>query len=100
MNWVLLTIVAPAQLKDELLELLQESLELASGFTVSRAEGHGANLEFRTVTDQVRGREERIRTECVMEAVNVPALREKIKQELTNCNIVCWAVAVMEFGKC
>ncbi len=100
MNLVLLTIVAPARLKDELLELLLKHPELASGFTVSQAEGHGADLAFRTVTDQVRGREDRIRTECVMEDVDIPALREIIKQGLPCSNIVCWAVPVMEFGKC
>lgn len=100
MNLVLLTIVAPTQLKDELLALLLECPELVSGFTVSRAEGHGADLAFRTVTDQVRGCEDRIRTECVMENANVPALQALIKQGLANCNIVCWTVPVTEFVKC
>lgn len=100
MNLVLLTIVAPARLKDELLELLLKHPELASGFTVSQAEGHSADLAFRTVTDQVRGREDRIRTECVMESGDIPALWEIIKQGLPGSNIVCWAAPVMEFGKC
>lgn len=100
MNLVLLTIVVPAQLKDELLELLQKNAELVSGFTLSRAEGHGADLAFRTIIDQVRGHEDRVRIESVMEGANIPALREKIKQGLPNSNIVCWTVPVMEFGKC
>lgn len=100
MNLVLLTIVAPGRLKDELLELLLKHPELASGFTVSQAEGHGANLAFRTVTDQVRGREDRIRAECVINNGDLHALREIIKHGLPGSNIVCWAVPVMEFGKC
>lgn len=100
MNLVLLTIVAPARLKDDLLELLLKHPDLAPGFTVSQAEGHGADLAFRTVTDQVRGREDRIRTECVIKSGDLPALREIIKHGLPGSNIVCWAVPVMEFGKC
>jgi hypothetical protein len=100
LNPALLIIIAPVQMKDELLELLQEHPELASGFTVTSAEGHGADLAFRTLTDQVRGREDRIRVECVLERTKLPALREAIKQRLSGSNIVCWTVPVMEFGKC
>ena len=53
MNLILLTIVAPTKLKDELLELLQQNPELVPGFTLSRAEGHGADLAFRTITDNI-----------------------------------------------
>lgn len=100
MNLILLIIIAPAQLKDELLELLQEHPELASGFTATWAEGHGSDLALRTVTDQVRGREDRVRVECVIEAANFPALREAAKKRLSGSNIVCWTVPVLEFGKC
>ena len=100
MNLVLLTIVAPAGLKDELLELLLKHPDRVPGFTISPAEGHGADLAFRTITDQVRGREDRIRTECVINSGDIPALREIINQGLPGSNIVCWAVPVMEFGKC
>jgi hypothetical protein len=100
MNLILLIIIAPAQLKDELLELLGEHPDLASGFTVSQAEGHGPDLAFQTLTDQVRGRVDRIRVECVIESANVSALRGEIKQKLSGSNIVCWTVPVMEFGKC
>ncbi len=100
MNLVLLTIVAPARLKDELLELLLNHPQWVTGFTVSPAEGHGADLAFRTLTDQVRGREDRIRIECVVETANVPALQGLIKRDLPNCNVVCWVIPVLEFGKC
>ena len=46
MNLVLLTIVAPAGLKDELLELLLKHPDRVPGFTISPAEGHGADLAF------------------------------------------------------
>lgn len=100
MNLILLTIVAPATLKDDLLEMLLRHPEQVPGFTVSEAEGHGADLAFRTITDQVRGREDRIRIECVIQNEHLPALREIIKQGLPGSNIVCWAVPVLEFGKC
>lgn len=100
MNLVLLTLVAPTYLKDELLEVLLEHPELASGFTVSQAEGHGTKLAYRTLADQVRGREDRVRIECVAESSNVPALQGLIKGKFPNCNIVCWVAPVMEFVKC
>ncbi|MGA7180473.1 MAG: DUF3240 family protein [Thiobacillaceae bacterium] len=100
MSLVLLTFIAPARLEDDMVELLLSHPQLASGFTVSAAEGHGSDLAFQGIADQVRGREKRVRIECVIDAAQAQALASLVKNRLPNCNIVFWVASLMEFGKC
>jgi hypothetical protein len=80
--------------------LLLSHPELASGFTVRTAEGHGSDLAFQGIADQVRGREKRISIDCVIAAEQSSQLTGLVKNALPNCNIVYWVSPLMEFGKC
>lgn len=99
MSLVQLTLVAPSQLEEALVEGLLAHPELATGFTVARAEGHGTRADTLSVQEQVRGRADRCEVQVVLEADQARALVDGLKAVLPTREIMYWIVPVTEIGR-
>lgn len=95
---VLLTLIAPATLEENLADLLLESPELAVGFTSSPASGHGAELRFEAASERVRGRGRRVRFELAVDAAAAHALLGHLRASLGDANVYYWICPMIESG--
>lgn len=94
-----LTIIFPRALEENLVDNLLTHPDLASGFTTSHVEGHGAGAAFHSVQEQVRGRAHRSQMQIVMSREDATTLVAHLKVELPNREVVYWITPVMEFGR-
>jgi hypothetical protein len=95
---VLLTLIAPMTLEENLADLLLESPELAEGFTSSAASGHGAGLRFEATSERVRGRGRRVRFEIAVDAEVVGALLARLRASFGDANVYYWICPMLECG--
>ena len=95
---VLLTLIAPASLGENVADLLLEAPEFVSGFTSSAASGHGAGLRFEAVSERVRGRGRRTRFELVLGRANAAALLAQLRATLGDANVYYWICPMLECG--
>lgn len=94
-----LIIVLPKNLEENLVDHLLEHPELASGFTTSYVDGHGAGAAFHSSAEQVRGRAHRVQMQIVMNREDAATLVAHLKEELPNREVAYWITPVMEFGR-
>lgn len=95
---VLLTLIAPASLEENVADLLLEAPELASGFTSSAASGHGAGLRFEAASERVRGRGRRTRFELALVRSDADALLARLRASLGEANVYYWICPMVECG--
>jgi hypothetical protein len=94
-----LTIVFPRALEEDLVDHLLTHPEMASGFTTSHVQGHGAGAAFHSVSEQVRGRTNRVQMQIVLNRADALALIAHLKQALPNREVAYWISPVLEFGR-
>ncbi len=95
---VLLTLIVPASLEENLADLLLEAPELAAGFTSSSASGHGAGLRFEAASERVRGRGRRVRFDVAIDAAAAPTLLARLREGLAEANVYYWICPMLECG--
>lgn len=94
-----LTIVFPKALEENLVDHLLTHPEMASGFTTSAVEGHGAGAAFHSEGEKVRGRSNRVQMQIVMNREDASLLVEHLKGDLPNREVAYWISPVLEFGR-
>ena len=94
-----LTIVFPRALEENLVDHLLTHPDMASGFTTSYVQGHGAGAAFHSAAEQVRGRTNRVQMQIVLDREDALSLIEHLKQELPNREVAYWISPVLEFGR-
>jgi len=99
MNLVQLTLVAPRQLEEDLVDQLLAHPDWAAGFTLLRAEGHSQRAETLTTQERVRGRADRIGLQIVLELDQARALLAHLKRQLPKRDVAYWLAPVIEFGR-
>lgn len=99
MNLVQLTLAAPRQLEEELVDQLLAHPDWAAGFTLFRAEGHSQRAETLTTQERVRGRADRISLQIVLEPGQAQALLAHLKLHLPKRDVAYWLTPVIEFGR-
>lgn len=95
---VLLILVVPATLEENVADLLLEAPELASGFTSSAASGHGAGLRFEAASERVRGRGRRVRFEIALDSAGADVLLARLRESLAAANIYYWICPMLDCG--
>jgi nitrogen regulatory protein PII len=94
-----LTIIFPRALEENLVDHLLAHPELATGFTTSNVEGHGAGAAFHSEREKVRGRSHRVQMQIVMSREDAEALVAHLKADLPNREVAYWMSPVLEFGR-
>ncbi len=95
----LLTLSCPAELEEELIDLLREHPEWVSGFTSLAAEGFGSGTRLHSAMEQVRGRSRRRLLQVVLAGANVPQLLAVLRAALPSDEVAWWTVPVTGFGR-
>ncbi len=99
MTLVQLTLVAPRQIEDALLEVLYAHPEWAAGFTLIQAEGHSSRPESLTAHERVRGRAARFVVVVVLEEALADALLDHLKSAFPRADVAWWMNPVHRFGR-
>lgn len=99
MTLVKLSLAAPRQLEEELVEQFLERPEWASGFTLLQAEGYSRHHENLSIQERVRGRAQRLLVQIVLEADNAQALLAHLKQRFPKRDVAWWLEPVIDFGR-
>jgi hypothetical protein len=95
----LLTLSCPAEVEEELIDLLREHPEWVSGFTSLAAEGFGSGTKLHSAMEQVRGRSRRRLLQVVLDASHVPLLLDVLRAALPSDEVAWWTVPVSGFGR-
>jgi hypothetical protein len=94
-----LTLVYPASIADDLIELIMTSKPTIGGFTTFKAEGHGFDFARASVSERVRGRVERGVLMAVMPRGQASLLLETVRNALPVPHMVHWLEPVLEVGR-
>lgn len=95
-----LTLICHKSMEERLVDDLLEYPELVTGFTVTRIEGNSQNEKLHSMTEQVRGRSQRIEIRAVMNLDDAQTLVAHLKvAEPSLEEVAYWVVPVIEFGR-
>lgn len=95
----LLTLVMPADIAQQVEDLLLEHPELIGGFTTSAANGHGSSVHLVGPAELVSGHSPRIQIQTVGEPECLRAVLGLLRQRLPRVNLFYWLVPVLECGR-
>ncbi|MFO1504129.1 MAG: DUF3240 family protein [Steroidobacteraceae bacterium] len=99
MHDCLLTLSCPAEVEEELIDLLREHPQWVSGFTSLTAEGFGSGTTLHSAMEQVRGRSRRRLLQVVLSQANVQPLLEALRSAIPSEEVAWWTVPVNGFGR-
>lgn len=95
----LLTLALPAELEEELIDLLRGLPAEVAGFTLMPAEGVGAGATLATTVEQVRGRARRRVVQIVLSNAQVATVVDALRQSLPTPEIAWWTTPLSGFGR-
>ena len=95
----LLTISCPAEVEEELIDLLREHPEWVSGFTSLAAEGFGSGTKLHSAMEQVRGRSRRRMLLVVLATEHVQPLVDALRSAIPSDEVAWWSMPVTGFGR-
>ena len=95
----LLTLSCPAEVEEELIDLLREHPEWVSGFTSLAAEGFGSGTKLHSAMEQVRGRSRRRLLQVVLDESHVQPLLDVLRPALPSSEVAWWTLPVTGFGR-
>lgn len=95
----LLTLSCPAEVEEELIDLLREHPQWVSGFTSLAAEGFGSGTKLHSAMEQVRGRSRRRLLQVVLSQTHVAALIDVLRTAIPSDEVAWWTTPVTGFGR-
>ncbi|MCC6631790.1 MAG: DUF3240 family protein [Gammaproteobacteria bacterium] len=95
----LLTLSCPAEVEEELIDVLREHPEWVSGFTSLAAEGFGSGTSLHSAMEQVRGRSRRRLLQVVLHEANVLPLIDVLRAAIPSDEVAWWTMPVTGFGR-
>lgn len=94
-----LTIAAPANLEEDIVEMLLRCEPPLGGFSVVKAEGHGQNFERARTSERVRGRTARIMLQIVIARTRVDSVLDRLTTTAARTQTAWWIEPVERFGR-
>ncbi len=94
-----LTIIAPNELEDTLVDTLLDMRPTLPGFTTSLVAGHGGSFEQAQVHECVRGRINRLQLWMVLPAEDVQRVINGLEKRLRGSRILWWIEPVDGMGR-
>lgn len=96
---VLLSLIMPNDICQDVEDLLLSRPDLVRGFTTSQAEGHGSVVPLIKALEQVSGHSPRTLIQSVGPEEAMRAILALVKERLPCANIFFWLVPVIEMGR-
>ena len=94
-----LTLVCHHSVEERLADHMLEHHEWVRGFTMFKIEGGSQKETLSSMTEQVRGRSQRVALQSVMNMDDAHALVAHLKREENNPEMSYWITPVIEFGR-
>lgn len=94
-----LTIVIPAELEEDVVEMLLRIEPPLGGFSALHADGHGQNFEQAKVSERVRGRTARLMLHIVVARTRTQMLLQRLDETVAGTQSVWWIEPVEQFGR-
>ncbi|HKJ74428.1 MAG TPA: DUF3240 family protein [Alphaproteobacteria bacterium] len=94
-----LTLVCPEELAERLVDLLLDTKTRMTGFTTTKADGHGHDFTSASARERVRGRVARRAVVAVLPADDVPLLLDEIHAQIKNPHLAYWTEPVLAYGQ-
>jgi len=94
-----LTVLAPRDLEDAVLESLLDMQPPVAGFTTTHVSGHGERFDGTSVQEQVRGRVDRAMVWLVLPAADVERVLDQLHRCMPHPDIVWWVEPVDSMGR-
>ncbi|QPK62248.1 DUF3240 family protein [Methylomonas sp. LL1] len=94
----LVTINVSPSLEESMVDCLL-TFETAQGFSSFPVSAHDHRNQGLSVSEQVTGRQRKMRFQMYIDKDHVPALLDKIKAEFTGTGLHYWIVPVLEHGE-
>ncbi|KGI76678.1 DUF3240 family protein [Oleiagrimonas soli] len=94
-----LTILAPRDLEDAVLETLLDMQPALPGFTALAVSGHGEDFEGAGVQEQVRGRIDRSMVWLVLPEDDVERTLTQLRRRMPHPGILWWVEPVDAMGR-
>lgn len=94
-----LTIAAPADLEDDIVEMLLRIEPPLGGFSVIQTEGHGLDFEHAHIAERVRGRTARVMVQIVIARARVDGVLERLSTTAARTQTAWWVEPVERFGR-
>jgi hypothetical protein len=96
---VMLNVVVPKSLEEELVDRLLEAGDLVRGFTSYPVSGHGGRMATASVSERVRGRSDRVLFQIGMARGDVEVVLARLRERVPNPEIAWWVLPVEGFGR-
>ena len=93
---VLLTLIMPDDIAQHVEDLLLSRPDLAPGFTVSAAEGHGSAVALVEDAERVAGHTPRTVIRAVGPEAAMREVLALLKREMPNANVFYWLLPIIE----
>lgn len=94
-----LTMIAPSELEDALVDTLLDMQPSLPGFTTSHVAGHGESFDQAHVHECVRGRIDRLQLWMVLPGDDVQRVLDAVARRLTGSRISWWIEPVDGMGR-
>jgi Protein of unknown function (DUF3240) len=95
----LLTVSCPAELEEELIDLLRTHPQWVNGFTSVAAEGFGAGTRLNSTMEQVRGRSRRRMLLVALANEHVALLLAALRTQIPSDEVAWWTAPLSGFGR-
>ena len=95
----LFTLVLPAALEEDVLDILLAHPQWVSGFSVLQGHGMGADARLVSAMEQVQGRARRVLVQATMRQHDVPALLQALRAQMASPEVAYWATPLLCSGR-
>lgn len=96
---VLLTLVCPKPLEEQVTSLLLEHPEVVAGFSTNEGDGHGSGAPLYDPGEHVRGRARRVRVQMILPHAQVEQVLALMRSEFGAIGLYYWVVPVLMSGR-
>jgi hypothetical protein len=96
---LVLTLVLPAALEEDVLDHLLAHPEWVTGFTTATAEGFGRNALLQTTAEQIRGRARRRVVTLLVANATLEPLLESLRGAFRSQEMAYWTTPLLGFGR-
>jgi hypothetical protein len=96
---VLLTLVVPDSVAEQVEDFLLSRPDLVRGFTVTRADGHGSLVPLLEVAELVAGHAPRHLIRTLGEADTMRAVLAALRAAMPGVHVYYWLTPVLEAGR-
>ena len=96
---VLLNLVCPKPLEEQVTSLLLEHPEVVAGFSTHDGDGHGSGAPLYDREEHVRGRARRVSVQMILPQAQVEQVLALVRGEFGAIGLYYWVVPVLMSGR-